>query len=42
MATDIRAGREARIHKMPPSPDRWKERSRTFLGVAESMAEQWG
>ena len=42
MATDIRAGREARIHKMPPSPDRAKERSRTFPGVAIAMAEQWG
>ncbi len=40
--TNIVEGREARIHKMPPSPDRWKERSRTFLGIAEAMAEQWG
>jgi len=36
------AGREARIHKMPPSEDRWKERSRTFSGIAQAMAEQWG
>lgn len=35
-------GREHRIHLMPPSPDRWKERSRTFQGVAEAMGEQWG
>jgi site-specific DNA-cytosine methylase len=35
-------GREARIHKMPPGPDRWKERSRTFQGIAEAMASQWG
>lgn len=35
-------GREARVHRMPPSPDRWKERSRTFLGVADAMAAQWG
>jgi hypothetical protein len=35
-------GRESRIHKMPPSPDRWKERSRTFKGIAEAMAQQWG
>lgn len=35
------ARREARIHKMPPGPDRWKERSRTFTGIAEAMAEQW-
>jgi site-specific DNA-cytosine methylase len=35
-------GREARIHKMPPSPDRWKERSRTYQGIADAMATQWG
>lgn len=40
--TNIVPGREARIHKMPPSPDRWKERSRTYEGIAEAMAEQWG
>ncbi len=39
--TNIVEGRESRIHKMPPSPDRWKERSRTFTGIAEAMAEQW-
>ena len=27
---------------MPPGPDRWKERSRTFTGIAEAMADQWG
>ena len=27
---------------MPPSPDRWKERSRTFKGIAKAMANQWG
>ena len=42
MPTNIVDGREARIHKMPPSPDRWKERSRTYAGVAAAMAEQWG
>lgn len=31
-----------RLHYLPPSPDRWKERSRTFKGIAEAMAEQWG
>ena len=36
------AGREDRIHKMPPSEDRWKERSRTFAGIAGAMAGQWG
>lgn len=39
--TNIVEGREARIHKMPPGPDRWKERSRTFHGIAEAMAQQW-
>jgi hypothetical protein len=40
--TDIVDGREARIHKMPPSADRWKERSRTYQGIADAMAAQWG
>lgn len=40
--TDIVAGREARIHKMPPSPDRWKLRSVTYKGIANAMAAQWG
>ena len=40
--TDIVEGREARVHKMPPGPDRWKERSRTFEGIAQAMAAQWG
>lgn len=39
--TNIVEGREARIHKMPPGPNRWKERSRTFEGIAKAMAEQW-
>lgn len=39
--TNIVEGREARVHRMPPGPDRWKERSRTFEGVARAMAEQW-
>lgn len=40
--TKIVNGREARVHRMAPSPDRWKERSRTLPGIAEAMAEQWG
>ena len=40
--TDIVEGREARVHKMPPSPDRWKLRSKTYQGIADAMAEQWG
>lgn len=42
MPTDVVDGREARVHRMPPGPDRWKERSRTFAGIAEAMASQWG
>ena len=40
--TNIVAGREARVHRMQPSVDRWKERSKTYKGIAEAMAEQWG
>jgi hypothetical protein len=40
--TKIVSGREPRVHRMSPSPDRWKERSRTYAGIAEAMAEQWG
>ena len=40
--TQIVEGREARVHRMPPGPNRWKERSRTFDGIAEAMAGQWG
>lgn len=39
--TDIVDGREARVHRMPPGPNRWKERSRTLPGVAAAMASQW-
>jgi hypothetical protein len=39
--TDIVAGREHRIHSMPPGPNRWKERSKTFAGIAAAMASQW-
>lgn len=31
-----------RLHYLPPSEDRWKERSKTFQGIADAMAEQWG
>lgn len=40
--TNIVEGREARVHRLPPGPDSWKERSRTFDGVAQAMAAQWG
>jgi hypothetical protein len=40
--TNIVDGREARIHRMPPSPLRARERSTTYAGIAEAMASQWG
>ena len=40
--TNIVKGREARIHRMSPSPSRGKERSITYQGIANAMAEQWG
>jgi site-specific DNA-cytosine methylase len=40
--TNIVAGRVARVHREPPSPERWKNRSRTFEGIAVAMADQWG
>lgn len=40
--TNIVEGREQRIWKMPPGKNRWKERSRTFEGIAQAMANQWG
>lgn len=40
--TNIVDGRDNRIHRMPPSPDRWKLRSVTYAGIAEAMADQWG
>lgn len=39
--TNIVEGREAKIHKMPPSKDRWKKRSLTYQGIAKAMADQW-
>jgi site-specific DNA-cytosine methylase len=40
--TNIVEGREAKVHRMPPGPNRWKERSRTYQGIADAMADQWG
>lgn len=40
--TTIVPGIDARVHNMPPGPNRWKERSRTLSGVASAMAKQWG
>ena len=40
--TNIVNGREPRVHRESPGPNRWKERSRTYEGIAQAMAEQWG
>lgn len=40
--TNIVEGREQRVWKLPPSENRWAERSRTYQGIADAMAEQWG
>ena len=40
--TNIVAGREHRMYKMSPSPNRGKLRSITYQGIAKAMAEQWG
>jgi len=42
MATLVHTGRYPRVHLEPPSNERWKNRSRTYLEIAEAMAEQWG
>lgn len=41
-STGMVTGREARVHRMAPGPNRSKERSRTLAGVAQAMARQWG
>lgn len=40
--TKIVEGREGRVWKLGPSPERWKLRSTTLPGIAEAMAQQWG
>ena len=40
--TNIVEGRDNRVHREPPSKDRWKNRSRFYPGIAKAMAEQWG
>ena len=40
--TDIVEGRNDIVHRCPPGPDRWKIRSRTYKGIADAMASQWG
>jgi site-specific DNA-cytosine methylase len=39
--TDVVLGREHRIHKMPPGPNRARDRSKTYQGIADAMAYQW-
>jgi hypothetical protein len=39
--SNIVNGREAKVHRMAPSLDRWKQRSRTYVGIAKAMADQW-
>lgn len=41
-STNTVTGREQRLHKLPPSPDRAKLRSKTYEGIAKAMANQWG
>lgn len=33
---------ESGQNNLGPSPTRWKERSRTYEGIAQAMADQWG
>ncbi len=40
--TNVVAGREGRVWHESPSPDRWKNRSRTLPGIADALAKQWG
>lgn len=42
MPTDVVTGRVGAVHVEPPGPDRGKIRSKTYRGIAEAMAEQWG
>jgi hypothetical protein len=42
MATDLVSGREQRLHRLPPGPNRARERSQTFSGIARAFADQWG
>jgi hypothetical protein len=42
LPTNVVEGREQRVARMAPGPNRWKERSRFFPGIAAAMADQWG
>ena len=39
---EVVSGREPKVHRMPPTADRWKLRSKTYSGIAAAMAKQWG
>ena len=41
LPTIYATGRKGRIHNLPPGPDRWKQRSKTYNGIAQAMAQQW-
>tara|TARA_Y100000310_G_C20613492_1_gene779299 strand:+ start:779 stop:1369 length:591 start_codon:yes stop_codon:yes gene_type:complete len=40
--TEVVEGRVGRIHRMSPSPERGRQRSITYTGIASAMAAQWG
>jgi hypothetical protein len=40
--TNIVPGREQRVHRMAPGPNRARDRARTYPGIAAAMADQWG
>lgn len=40
--TNIVNGRQGRVHNESPGLERWKNRSRTYQGIANAMADQWG
>ena len=39
--TNIVEGRENRVHRMAPGPNRSRDRAVTYRGIAEAMSEQW-
>ena len=39
--TNVVEGREQRIWRMPPGPNRKRDRSQTFTGIAAAIADQW-
>ena len=42
LPTEIGNGKRKWVDRLPPSPDRWKARARTYPGIAKAMATQWG